>query len=299
MTLVVVEWGTVRLRARLLSPAGQVIETRAVDCALAGMDRAAIAGALHDVTTGWAVSDKLVLLSGMIGSSIGWGEIPRVPCPADCDSIARGAVTDRIGEIAVTFLPGLSCRSRFGDADVLRGEELVAAGVLETLADGTATLLSVPGMHGKWMSLAAAKIIGFSTAMTVDLHRLLAGHSILAPLMHAPPDDHAAFAQGVRLAYDGGGLARLLFAARSKNLLEGMSDTAASAYLWGVLIGADIREHAIADAAVLVSGEASVAALFAAAIRQVGGQATLIDTDAISARGGIALASRINDGDRA
>jgi 2-dehydro-3-deoxygalactonokinase len=291
--LLAVEWATTQLRARLLSAEGKALREYRVAAKLADLDRDGIVALLETVVSRLPEGAGRILLSGMIGSAMGWREVPRIACPADAAAIARGVVEDRIGAHRVHFIPGLHCTSRFGDPDVLRGEEVAALGVLAELGRGSAKLLSVPGMHGKWLELGDGRIGSFSTAMTVDLHHLLAEHSILAPLMALPADNDEAFAEGVRRAAGNGGIARLLFAARSAVALGALREAAAASYLWGVLIGSDVCEQVEQGGEVRVIGAAPAAAMFRAAIAQLGGIAREVDPDAITARGFTAIARLI------
>jgi 2-dehydro-3-deoxygalactonokinase len=229
----------------------------------------------------------------MIGSAMGWEEIARIACPAGPEAIADGAVTGRIGEHAVVFLPGLACEQRFGDPDVLRGEEVAAIGALEQSAGRAGLFLSVPGMHGKWLAHDGAAITQFHTSMTVELYRVLAERSVLAPLMAAEPNEGAAFRAGVARGAEGGGLGRLLFAARSNVQAGRMPADDAASFLWGIMIGSDVRENMplAPGAACLVAGALMVAPLFVAAIRQLGGAAELGDGDGLTAAGFLRLAA--------
>jgi 2-dehydro-3-deoxygalactonokinase len=67
----------------------------------------------------------------------------------------------------------------------------------------------------------------------------------------------------------------------------------AASFLWGVVIGSDVRENLpLAPGAVcLVAGAPMVASLFAAAIRQLGGAAELGDGDQLTAAGFLRLAA--------
>jgi 2-dehydro-3-deoxygalactonokinase len=260
---------------------------------LADLDRDGIVEHVDRLRARWPDVRGPLLLSGMIGSAMGWEEIARVDCPAGPEAIADGAVAGRIGDHAVLFLPGLACEQRFGDPDVLRGEEVAAIGALEQAGGRAGLFLSVPGMHGKWLAHDGAKITQFHTSMTVELYRMLAERSVLAPLMAAEPSEGTAFRAGVARGAEGGGLARLLFAARSNVQAGRMEAGDAASFLWGVVIGSDVRENLplAPGAASLVAGAPMVASLFAAAIRQLGGAAEIADNDRLTAAGFLRLAA--------
>lgn len=291
--LICVEWGTAQLRARLLDRSGATLGIHTEAVRLADLDRDAISERIEALSARWPEAAAPMLLSGMIGSAMGWQEVPRVQCPAAADEIAGGAVAGRIGTQDVTFLPGLICQSRFGDPDVMRGEEVVALGAMVESDGRDGVLLSVPGMHGKWLTHDSTAITQFHTSMTVELHRALANHSVLAPLMTGTPKVGAAFRGGVVQGADGGGLGRLLFAVRSRVQTGQLSAEEAPSFLFGILIGADVRENLplAAGAQCVVAGANDVAPLFVDAIRHLGGEAMLADADRLTAAGFVRLAN--------
>jgi len=291
--LIAVEWGTAQLRARLLRRDGETLDTQVETVRLADLDRDGIVEHVDRLRARWPDSHGPLLLSGMIGSAMGWEEIARLNCPAGPEAVADGAVAGRIGDHAVLFLPGLACEQRFSDPDVLRGEEVAAIGALEQSGGRAGLFLSVPGMHGKWLAHDGAQVTQFHTSMTVELYRVLAERSVLAPLMAAEPEEGAAFLAGVARGAEGGGLARLLFAARSNVQAGRMEAGDAASFLWGVVIGSDVRENLplAPGAACLVAGAPMVASLFAAAMRQLGGAAEIADNDRLTAAGFLRLAA--------
>jgi 2-dehydro-3-deoxygalactonokinase len=291
--LIAVEWGTAQLRARLLGRDGDTLDTYVEAVRLADLGRDRIIEHVDRLRARWLHPRGPLLVSGMIGSAMGWEEIARVDCPAGPEAIADGAVAGRIGNHAVIFLPGLACEQRFGDPDVLRGEEVAASGALEQSGGRAGLFLSVPGMHGKWLAHDGKQITQFHTSMTVELYRVLAERSVLAPLMAAEPSEGAAFREGVVRGAEGGGLGRLLFAARSNVQAGRMPADDAASFLWGIVIGSDVRENMplAPRAACLVAGAPAVASLFAAAIRQLGGAAEVRDGDELTAAGFLRLAA--------
>ena len=285
--MICVEWGTAQLRARILDGQGRTVEAHIEGVRLADLDRAGIVERIDGLRRQWPDVPGPIMLSGMIGSTMGWQEVARLDCPAGAGAIADGAVATTIGTHPVVFLPGLACTSRFGDPDMLRGEEVAAIGALAQAHGQPGLLLLVPGMHGKWLTHDGIAITHFHTSMTVELYRVLAERSVLAPLMAAEPVEGMPFRAGVARGAEGGGLARLLFAARSAVQAGALDTHGAASFLWGLLIGADVRENPqlAPDTACLVAGNAAVAPLFAAAIRQLGGTAEVGDADRLTATG--------------
>jgi 2-dehydro-3-deoxygalactonokinase len=296
-SFVAIEWGTARLRARLISADGMILDEVNEEVQLSTLQRANIAERIAGLRARWPDAEAPFLLTGMIGSAQGWIEVPHIACPVGPEQIAANAVRSTIAGVDVTIGPGLRCISRFGDPDVLRGEEVAAIGLASDAAlPDRALLVSVPGMHGKWIELASGRIIGFHTSITVEIYRALAAQSILAPLMAGTAKPGDAFRRGVERGGEGGGLGRLLFSARTGVSADTLSPEDATSYLWGILIGADIRENLGDDAGesrqCYVTGADDVAPLFVAALGHMGVAATLLDTDSVSARGFCRLRER-------
>lgn len=292
---VAIEWGTARLRARLISADGQTLDEMSETVRLSALQRTGIAERIAGIRSRWPDAEGPFLLTGMIGSAQGWIEVPHIACPAGPQQIAANTVRSTIARIDVAIVPGLRCLSRFGDPDMLRGEEVAAIGLLSDAAlPDRALLVSVSGMHGKWIELAGG-IAGFHTSITVEIYRALAAQSILAPLMAGAAKPGDAFRRGVELGAAGGGLGRLLFSARTSASANTLRPEDAASYLWGILIGADVRENlggAVGHRQCYVTGADDVAPLFVAALRYMGVMATLLDTDAVTARGFCRLRER-------
>jgi 2-dehydro-3-deoxygalactonokinase len=288
-TFIAVEWGTARVRSRLLTASGEIVDSTVEDLRLAELDRSAQIGRLHGARARWPDASGIIWLAGMIGSPMGLEPVAQLPCPATPAMIAAHARRLPIDGLSLAILPGLSCVSRFGDPDFLRGEEVSVSGLIGTGRSENALLLSVPGMHGKWIELSASRVERFHTAMTVELYRVLADRSILAPLMATPARDGEAFRAGLSRSIEGGALARLLFSARTAVLSRRFSEEEAASYLWGVLIGSDVRDGLsrgeAAEPRCFVTGADDVAPLFRAALDHMGMRVELVDDNRLSAIG--------------
>src|SRR5437868_755789 len=122
------DWGTSRLRLYLCDPQGNVLArgesggASAPDCA----------GRFAAAVTAWDKAHGVLpaVLAGMVGSTIGWREVPYLRCPARPSGIADAALRFESAGRAIAILPGLSCRSKTGAPDVMRGEETQILGVL-------------------------------------------------------------------------------------------------------------------------------------------------------------------------
>ncbi|PNS08538.1 2-dehydro-3-deoxygalactonokinase [Solilutibacter silvestris] len=239
-TLIGGDWGTSNLRLFRFDAGGAVLETREAARGVLAVTDGGFEAELATLLGDWLDSGRArILLSGMIGSRQGWREAPYVACPADAAAIALQslAVASALGEIRI--LPGVQVERGDGCLDVMRGEETQIFGV--TMRDGGAQLVVTPGTHSKWVRVKGGRIVDFATYMTGELYALLKTHSILGRLIEGDAHDDAAFAAGVQRALDEPALSKLLFSARSEGLFGRIAPTALSAYLSGLLVGAEVQ----------------------------------------------------------
>ncbi|MDZ5650637.1 2-dehydro-3-deoxygalactonokinase [Nitrospirillum sp. BR 11828] len=239
------DWGTSNLRLSLVDADGAVLDTRT------GPGAAAVpAGGFPDTVRGlladWdAAYGRLpLLLCGMVGSTLGWVEVPYAAAPAGAAEIA-----DHLHEIdldgrAVYIAPGVKGTNLQGAPDVMRGEETQVLGALIThpdLATGN-HLLCLPGTHSKWVDLRDGRITGFTTAMSGEIYALLSKHSTLArgaADWDGTPD--AGFRLGLaRVAEAGADVLHLLFETRARQMAGVLSAKDALGFLSGLVIGGDV-----------------------------------------------------------
>ncbi|HET7084334.1 MAG TPA: 2-dehydro-3-deoxygalactonokinase [Rhizomicrobium sp.] len=280
------DWGTSRLRLYLCDASGNVLArgegegASAPDCAA----RFAAAVASWDRAHGVLPA----VLSGMVGSTIGWREVPYLKCPAKPAAIAAAALHLEQDGRAVAILPGLCCNGKTGAPDVMRGEETQILGALRLyshLAKGN-HIFCLPGTHTKWAAVRDGAVIQFQTALSGELFELLRRHSVLARDSSEVNAQGPAFALGLEFARQNrkADLLHLLFSARSRVVTGEMAAPDAASYLSGVILGKDI---------------ATALALF-----DLDGPVQLICTPALAGLYGKALAahdvkSSAIDGDRA
>ena len=280
------DWGTSRLRLYLCDAGGNVLargegEGASVpDCAA----RFAAAVAPWDKAHGILPA----ILSGMVGSTIGWREVPYLKCPARPSAIAAAALRFDVADRGIAILPGLTCRGKTGAPDVMRGEETQILGALRlhaNLAKGR-HLFCLPGTHAKWVSVIDGAVTQFQTALSGELFELLRRHSVLARDSSEVDAQSPAFMLGFDFARQNrkADLLYLLFSARSRVVTGEMAKADAASYLSGLILGKDI---------------ATAMALF-----EFDGPVQLICTPALAALYGKALGaydvkSAAIDGDRA
>ncbi len=280
-----VDWGTTSFRAFRIAKDGTIRDRRTALRGLLNVPDNRFADTLREEVGPWlAAGEDHVLLAGMIGSRQGWLEAPYLPCPIGAPEVAAGLVEIEFDWGQVKLVPGLSAADAAGVAEVMRGEETQVFGVLGAM--GGSGLACLPGTHSKWVRVEGGRIIGFTTHMTGETFGALRGHTILGRMMREGPADGAPFDAGVRRSADPGGLLHHIFGARSLVLAGGLAETAAAAYLSGILIGHEVRA-ALAECqgeVVHVIGTAELTTLYARAIAANGGYPERHDGEA-AARG--------------
>lgn len=236
--------------------------------------------------------DTPVVLAGMVGSTIGWIDAGYVPCPAPWETLMRSGAQMTAGSYTITIAPGLSCTNRFGQPDVMRGEEIQLLGWSAhakthnpagpcSPTSLAPTLLCLPGTHAKWAIASANGVDTFTTSAQGELYDILRRHSVLT--RGADPaaiDQHTAttaFMQGVDLMRNAPdlSLSQALFTVRARQVTGDLDVHAAPSFLSGIVIGCDVRDIAPAmrrafaiEEPVAIIGDATLTALYALAFER-------------------------------
>ena len=243
-----VDWGTSHLRAFLCKVNSDNTLTLTGNANSFGVSKVinSFEQTLFDCLAPWVVQyGKMpIFMMGQIGSSIGWKETPYLPCPIQPNDIVSNCVTFNCLGHDITITPGLSCRLSNDNYDVMRGEELQVLGWLQHSTQhfiGT-HLICLPGTHTKWVLINSGKIELFKTAMTGELFDLLSNQSILIQKAHSVFDQRS-FNKGAdfTLKSERGSFTHGLFSVRSKQLFGELTNSQATSYLSGLLIGSDVR----------------------------------------------------------
>jgi 2-dehydro-3-deoxygalactonokinase len=296
------DWGTSRLRLFLCDAAGAVLaRAEGPGVAQAGDVCARV---LAERAEAWdpAGAPLPAILSGMVGSTIGWREAPYAACPVRASDIARAALRFESEGRAIAIVPGLSCRNPSGVPDVMRGEETQIAGALRLgpeLEQGR-QLLCLPGTHAKWVLLEDGKVIHFQSTLSGEVFDLLSRHSVLARGSEAGSTDHPAFAAGVALAktQSQAGLLHLLFSTRSRQLAGEIPKAEAASYLSGLIVSADVAGALAlfqAPGPVTLVCTPALGALYGRVLQEYAVPARLIDGDKAAHAGLVALFASLED----
>lgn len=219
-----------------------------------------------------------VILSGMIGSNIGWKEAPYLLCPISSTDISAGRVSFNARDIEFSILAGLRTNNPLGLPDVMRGEELQLLGWLRVNQKTNNTqphLFALPGTHNKWVLSDKGRIENFLTGFTGELFAILKRNSILIRDDSAISFDKAAFMQGVMAAGEAQ-LVHTLFSTRSKQVLGEIANKDGLSYLSGLIAASDVRGALDIfgnDAPITIIGEAMLSEQYALVLGHFGIQA--------------------------
>jgi 2-dehydro-3-deoxygalactonokinase len=278
------DWGTSRLRLYLCDTGGHVLARGEGE----GASVPDCAGRFATAVASWdkAYGALPAVLSGMVGSTIGWREVPYLKCPAKPATIAGAALRFEADGRAIAILPGLSCVGKTGAPDVMRGEETQILGALRLhpdLAKGC-HIFCLPGTHTKWVMVTDGAVTLFQTALSGELFELLRRHSVLARGSDEVDAQSSAFALGLEFARRNpdADLLHMLFSARSRVVTGEMARADAASYLSGLVLGKDVATAVILlDFAgpVRLICTSSLAALYARALSAYDLDSEVIDGD--------------------
>lgn len=201
---------------------------------------------IRELSLRHTISRAPLIISGMASSTIGWKELPYARAPVTLD--ARGLrveslVWDSPDNLGPTYLvSGVAT-----DADMMRGEECQAIGILaepNLQSFRELCVLVLPGTHSKHIMIRNGRIVDLQTYMTGELFETLSRHTILAATVDAaePVQSNSIhFSAGVKQAREKG-LAASLFRTRTRSVLEQLPPESNAKFLSGVLIGAEMEE---------------------------------------------------------
>ena len=281
------DWGTTHRRIYALNAAGTCTHAGAdTEGALVCQGRfaSALAVALQPLPAPPAV----VLMSGMVGSALGWHTVPYVDEKTALPDLVQRLyrVTDAHLAAPCLIVPGYCIRNADGQPDVMRGEETQLLGAWAL--GHSSGWFALPGTHSKWVELRDGVILQLRTYMTGELFHLLSHQGTLAASAGnaEAPWDAAAFAKGVQAA-GRGGLSHVLFGCRALVVCADMPAQSARAYLSGLLIGAELHDvlHRVPAAdrqnSVKIIGAPALCALYQTAADLLALPTQLLDAQAV------------------
>jgi 2-dehydro-3-deoxygalactonokinase len=292
-TFVGINWGSTNFRALLISADGAAIDEYSAHAGVVALDRDGMVAMMDELAARWPNRGP-VYASGMIGSNVGWLEVPYAAAPAGCADLAAAAVATRIGNVPAHVVPGITCRRSFdGEPDILRGEEIELMGL--AALRGIDSWVALPGTHTKWARLVNGRVVDFFTSMSGEIFDRLTATGLLASIVDGEAKEGFAFDKGV-----GAGRARrlslgtLLFGARAQVVRGVLAKSDAASYIRGVLIGSEIADAmgvypTLSESVIPLIGNRALCHLYASALRTAGISSELIESRAACLRGFQAL----------
>ncbi len=288
---IAVDWGTSSFRLWLVADDDTVLaESRGAEGMLVAARTGFEAVLAKHLAAVHAPPSLPVIICGMAGARGGWVEAGYIDTPASLSSIASAARPVGGQARDIRILPGLARRDPV-HPDVMRGEETQLLGAAGSFRAREA-MVCLPGTHSKWVSVDAGTVTGFSTYMTGELFDVITHHTILKQATEGGAilkADNPVFAAAVRtMAAQPGNLTRLLFGARSGQILHGLSPADATAHISGALIGAEIA-GAMADVAagttIVLVATGRLQALYEAGFAALDLKSTTLDADSAVLKG--------------
>ena len=239
------DWGTTNLRAWAMGADGTAFDRRDSPRGLLAVEGGRFSEALADVCGDWLVGRPRlpVVMSGMVGSKLGWKEAPYLVAPIALDELARHLCpVEAFSSAMARIVPGV----RLDDLvqpDVMRGEETQILGALQELRIDNGVFL-LPGTHSKWAIVENRRLVAFRTYMTGEIYGLLRRYGSLCQLMDGEVSDDAGFRRGVLRARspEAGNLLHSLFSVRTLGLLDRLPRRGLAGYMSGLLIGAEMQD---------------------------------------------------------
>ncbi|MBS0562292.1 MAG: 2-dehydro-3-deoxygalactonokinase [Proteobacteria bacterium] len=274
-----VAWGRTGFRAWRIGGDGRVRDRRAGARGLLSVPDGRFSDTLREELGRWiAGGEDRILIAGPAWSMAGGAQgfrIPRPrPCPTPCgvEELAAALADVPFDWARVRLVPGV--RDPRSGGETLNGEETHLLGAAAAI--GGSGTLCLPGPMSCWAQMDAGRIAALSCHLTGEAFAALRAALLGRPVREQAPDP-AAFGRGLTLSHAPGGmlsgLARLRAAAARPGAAEGAEGAALAAELLGLLVGAEVNTAMPPRAEVHLVGESEHLALYAQAIRALGGAA--------------------------
>ncbi|WP_179957748.1 2-dehydro-3-deoxygalactonokinase [Exilibacterium tricleocarpae] len=292
-----INWGSSNLRAYLLDEQGTLCDSTSSPKGVTKLDYDSMTDTFLEVVNNWPYTDS-VYLSGMIGSPMGWTDIPYKACPVGLNELMNALSPVEIGGRCAVIVPGVRCSTAYGDPEIMRGEELEIIGMLAVAPQlaKSGKIAALPGTHSKWVQLSEGRIVEFFTSMGSEVFDRLAEKGLLNSVMTGEAHVSEPFTKGVRRGASGAtGLGRLLFGVRAQAIDGRLSGDDAASYARGLLIGAEIADansiYSITSyqGSIPLVGNAPLCKLYAAALELFDVSSHILDADKIAGAGYTAL----------
>ena len=182
-------------------------------------------------------TDTTVIMSGMVGSNIGWVDSHYLHCPTPLSALSQHLTkVEDAGPFPTFIVPGLQITGP-ENYNVMRGEETQLFGAL---ADENWYVF--PGTHSKWVQVQESNVCDFQTIMTGEFFHLLSRYSIVGKNAGEQNTNEQAFLAGAERGWQETCLSRSLFDLRARILTHALLPDSLYESLSGLLIGHEIAQ---------------------------------------------------------
>lgn len=251
---------------------------------------------------------ECVMAAGMITSPLGLADVPHRLAAVGLEDLARHAIRvtlPHVTPLPILLVPGVRCgsiqpdRTSIAQVDVMRGEETLCMGLLETGVVQPPAMVVSLGSHWKLCDIdSAGRIAGSTTTLSGELLHVLRTATVLAASVDAEMPMHldlAAVRLGARQRQQEG-LSRALFCTR---LLEGVSGSSPHdrlSFLVGTIVGETLahwRDRLVGHTVALI-GTPALCEAWIDALAHIGVRGHAVSEEAVTA-GFIAGLSGVGD----
>lgn len=296
---IAIDWGASQLKAFLFhpSPIMPTVFAQAFGPGVAGA-RGQFRQTLLQAVGRWLEQNPgiKVYMAGHITSSLGWYQTRYLNTPCQPYALLPALVQAPCPDMVLWLSTGLRCALPEGGYDVMRGEEVQLLGLLQLAPDlrHGRKLVCLPGTHTKWVWLEDGEIRHFRTSMTGELFALLTQQSVLLQQVDTEQEFCTeSFIRGCQQISGSKGSHWLhqLFTVRTEQLFAGLTPQQASAYLSGMLVGADVQGWqatepcASLDCDILLAGNPRLNHCYREALQQAGFRVSSFDITAATLAG--------------
>lgn len=270
--------------------------------------KALTAGGIRETDVG------LLLAAGMITSNMGLWELPHLAAPAGIIELAAGmksAILPEVTQQPIWFIPGVKTSAgpvtleSCDQADMMRGEEVEAYGLMAQTGLTGPAIVVLPGSHTKFVQLDAQnRIAGSITTIAGELLAAITHNTLIANALdksfasHIEPEALLAGARHGRRV----GLGRACFQVRLLDLFTELTVNQKANFLLGAVLADDIaaldNSTAILQAETLpliIGGSSSMAKGLALLLEADGRNVRLVDDSLLhtaSGQGCLVIAER-------
>lgn len=239
MDYIGIDWGTSNFRAYWLSSEGQIYNQISGDKGLKDLQKEEFEDYLLAHISPWLKDGhKPVILCGMVGSQMGWHEVPYMEAQNIMHDLPHAAykIPTKTQGLEAYIISG-ACQKKPQPMDVMRGEETQIYGFLKQNQEFSGYII-LPGTHSKWVEVKKGEVTHFKTFMTGELYQMIKQYSLLSSMIthedFEPKDFHKGFEKSLA---EGHGFSHHLFSLRAASLLAPKNQHSISSYLSGLLIG--------------------------------------------------------------